>query len=434
MKDPTDQRSPSEPRLKRLVKAAREARERHKDRHRPSGFGFAIADRIAYVDAAVWDRLTARASIFLRRPYLGALEAAGPENMRGRYAVIFDGSAPVAAVAAQIVELSASRLALQKKAPDLSSIADPFERAVRKVAGKVARKVRSTALEGIEAKVLVCGNPLSWGQHGVAFAADVDPKRVWPGVAEALYRIRRAEKLEGQADFVVVKDLPAGDAGAEALRTFSFRPVETDPDMVLEIHRSWKRYEDYLASLQSKYRRTAVKIDSDFAEAGFRLAPLSGLSKHSAKLHELYLQVHGEARVRLTTLRPELLPALETACGADFRCTGAFRGEELVGFITTLHDGETAVGYYIGFDRAANAEAPIYFRLLQAVIGDAIELGCSRLSFGRTALEPKARLGAKPVPLAVWIRHRVPAMNWVLRRLLRSVHHDEAPERNPFKA
>ena len=65
--------------------------------------------------------------------------------------------------------------------------------------------------------------------------------------------------------------------------------------------------------------------------------------------------------------------------------------------MTTVKDGETAVGYYIGFDRKANADIPIYFRLLQSVIGHAIALGCKRLSLGRTALEPK-RVSA-PVPI-----------------------------------
>ena len=143
--------------------------------------------------------------------------------------------------------------------------------------------------------------------------------------------------------------------------------------------------------------------------------------------------MHEHARLRLVTLKPEFIPALAHTFGEDLRCTVVRRGAEMLGFVTTLKDGETAVGYYIGFDRAANAEVPLYFRLLQAVVDDAIKLGCRRLSLGRTALEPKARLGARPAPLRVWIRHRIPALNVLVRGLLHAAHHDEAPERNPFK-
>ena len=133
------------------------------------------------------------------------------------------------------------------------------------------------------------------------------------------------------------------------------------------------------------------------------------------------------------TLAPEFVPALATAFPTDFRVTVARRDSEVSGFATTLRDGDTAVGYYIGFDSAANAETPLYLRLLHAVVQDAIEMGCRRVSLGRTALEPKARLGARPAPMRVWVRHRVQALNMIVRGLLRTVSHEEAPDRNPFK-
>jgi hypothetical protein len=147
------------------------------------------------------------------------------------------------------------------------------------------------------------------------------------------------------------------------------------------------------------------------------------------------MAVHGNARVRLVTSGESYLPQLATALGDDFRCTVIRRNDEILGFVTSIRDGSTAIGYHIGFDRAAVAEGlPIYLRLLRATINDAIEWGCTSLSLGRTALEPKAAMGAKPENMSVWMRHRVPALNWILRGLLGSVTHEEAPERNPFKS
>jgi hypothetical protein len=68
------------------------------------------------------------------------------------------------------------------------------------------------------------------------------------------------------------------------------------------------------------------------------------------------------------------------------------------------------------------------------VVGHAIDLGCKQLSLGRTALEPKARLGAHPDPMRIWIRHRIPMLNLIVRGLLHTIDdHEEPPERNPFK-
>jgi hypothetical protein len=36
--------------------------------------------------------------------------------------------------------------------------------------------------------------------------------------------------------------------------------------------------------------------------------------------------------------------------------------------------------------------------------------------------------------MAIWLRHRVTPVNWLIRGLLGAVPHAEAPERNPFKA
>jgi Acetyltransferase (GNAT) domain len=399
--------------IKKLVHKAKAIHERHRERHRPSGFGFALADSIDYLDAARWQAVTREASVYLSPAYLRVLETAGPDNLRQRYALIFQGREPVAAVAAQVVTISAAKLPKSK-----------------------AAQLAAKPLERLEERMLVCGNLLSWGMHGVSFAEGANRAEVWPAVAEALYRLRRADRLFGDTDLVMLKDIPNESAeGIDALKRFSYRELETEPNMVLPIAPSWKSYDDYLASLTSSYRKTARKITKEVEAAGARVERLTTEEtiKQAATIHELYGKVHERQKLRLITLSPDFIPSLAAAFGDDFRCNVIRKDEETLGFVTTLKDGKTAVGYYIGFDSAANAEMPIYFRLLQTVIEDAIDLGCERLSLGRTALEPKARLGAKPEPMSVWIRHRIQALNFVVKGLLQTISHEEAPERSPFK-
>ena len=397
--------------LNKLVTKARDLREKHKERHRPSGYAFAVADSIDYFDRAHWDQVTSHDSLFLSRRYLRVLEEAGPENLRPCYALIFREREPVAAIAAQSVTVSLSRLT--KKASS------------------------NGRLDRLEEKMLVCGNLMSWGMHGICFAPNVDHQALWPAVAEAVYRLRRVDKLFGDTAFVMVKDIPDAHAsGATALSRYSYRELETEPNMVLDISPKWKNYDDYLASLTSRYRKQAKQIDKEVAAAGCVVEEINTeeIARDAEKLHALYLQTHKNARLRLVTLPVAFLPTLARQLGDDMRFTVLKKDDQLLGFVTTVKDGETAVGYYIGFDRKANADIPIYFRLLQAVVGHALALGCTRLSLGRTALEPKARLGARPDPMRVWIRHRIPMLNLIVRGLLHTLDdHDEAPDRNPFK-
>lgn len=398
------------PRMANPLKELRRAAAWHEERHRPSGFDFALSDSIDYLDGGAWDALTAGGSFFLQKPYLRALEATAPSNLKPRFALVFRGRTPLAAVVMQLVEIGAERVVAK---------------------GRPAAK----ALSKLSARALVCGNLFSWGPHGFAFARDADPAAVWPGVADALYRLRQAEKLSGKTDLVLVKDLFDGEsAGVEALKRFSYNPLDTDPNMVLQLDPAWKSFDDYLAGLHSKYRKNAARIVRDLEAAGCRLEPLGRWEREAAAVHRLYLEVHQAAAVRPVTLTPDYFPALAEAAGDRLRTTVVRRGDELLGFVTTIkEDDTTAIGYFIGFRRELKQDLPLYFALLQAVVADAIALGCRRLSFGRTALEPKAKLGARPVPTKIWVRHSNPLLNIAVKSLLGAVPHDEAPDRNPFK-
>lgn len=413
--------------LRRLAAKLKDARARHEERHRPTGFGFALGDRIDYLDAAHWDAVVAGSSVLLSRRVLRVIETAGPANVSPRYALVFAGARPVAAVVMQVVSIGGAQLR-GTAAPPRSARTIPTIK-------RLLHPVVSAAADGLQEKLLVAGNVMSWGCHGVAFAAGEDPARLWPGVAEAIYRIRRAERLNGSADLVMVKDLTAADAGVEALARFSYRPLPTEPNMVLAIDPGWNSHEDYLGALDSKNRKKVKDLAKKLGVAGCTTELLAGpVAAESARLHELYLAVQGNATVRLVTLSPAFLPALADALGENLRCTVIRRAGRIIGFVTTVRDGDTAIGYYIGFDREAAAEGlPIYLQLLHATVADAIHWKCRRLSLGRTALEPKAGLGARAEPMSVWVRHRVPALNWLLRGLLSAVPHVEAPERNPFK-
>ena len=402
------------------------AREHHRERHRPTGFGFALADSIDFLDGDTWDALVAGHSLFLQRRYLGALEQACPDNLAPRYALIFRGRQPVAAVVMQIVTVTGTR----------------FMKTPRPLEGRSARTLLRRALapalrragEAMRERIVVCGNLLSWGFHAVAFARDEDPAVIWPAVAEAIYRVRRAERLAGQSEFALVKDLSTAERpGVDALRRFGYRPVESDPNMVLEIPAAWRTYDDYVASLNAKYKNAARKIAKDLAQAGCVVSRLADVGLEAKRVHALYLNVVDNAAVRPVSLPVDFFPTLAAALGDDFRATIVRRDNRLVGFISVVRDGDTAVAYYIGFERTPGVGNTVYLALLHSVIGDAIELGCRRVSFGRTALEPKAGLGARPERLWLWARHRNPALNMIIRNLLRAVPHGEAPERNPFK-
>jgi hypothetical protein len=284
---------------------------------------------------------------------------------------------------------------------------------------------------------LVAGNLLVWGPRSLAFAADVPREQAWAWVDEAVTRVRRAVKHQGPMDFAMIKDWGGHDEVARgALRQTGFRHVDTEPDMALPLHPEWRHMDDYLGAMTSGYRSAAKKLLKDCSAAGLssRLMPAQEMSERADELHALYRAVHHAQGMRWVTLSPGYLPAMAQALGPDrFRCRVMERDGQLVGFVTSVRDGHTTLGYYIGYDRAQNETSPVYLTLLQSTVEDALHWRSERLSLGRTALEPKAKMGCEAVPLTCSVHHRLPPLNWVVGALARGAGHEEPPQRHPFK-
>ena len=403
--------------IKSIKSAISDRLQVRKELRGPAALYYAVADSIAMLDRAAWQALAGPSGFFMSAAYLEALETVLPRNLSPRYALIYSGTpearVPVAAVYMQIADISLAQLRPEKaRMAPLDELANNTHQ-----------------------RILTCGNLLTYGQHGIAIAAHADSKLAWHGVAEVLYRVRQAEKLAGKTHFIMIKDLHAPHREHAAhLENLSYRYVETEPNMVLSLQDAWKSHDDYLASLASKYRGSVKNsVFKIMEQARCSVEHASDVGELQDQLFALYKEVQSNAGVRMFELVPEYFSMLQKSAGDGFRCSVVRQEGKLLGFLISVADGDTAVAYHIGFDRAAAAGLPIYLRLLHAGIGDAISMGCKQISFGRTALEPKAALGCKPQPFGILVRHRQPVLNKMMKSLLLGIEHDEAPERSPFK-
>lgn len=399
--------------LKSIARGISISLEERKRLRRPTQLQIAIVDRFSQLNETSWQLVTRNGSFFHSAEYQRALEKFKPANMELRYAIINDGDTSLATVCIQI-----SRI-------DLTQV------------GNASRRKRLNAFSRrVGQRILVCGNLLIYGLHGVCIAEDADHQRVWNAVSEVLYRVRRAEKLAGSADLIVIKDMNEGNKrGSVMLKKLSYGVIDTEPNMVLALQPSWKTHEDYLGSLTSKFRSDIKnRVIKKFDESGCSIEKLDDVQAHGARLHELYLQVHGNATLRPFTLASTYWQELAQVAGNRMVIHAAKKDGVIVGFIVSLNDGDTAFAYHIGFDRSlVEAGIPIYLRLLHASLAQAIEFGCRRVSFGRTALEPKARMGCKPEKTFIWARHRHPMFNQLVQPFLKLIEHNEAPDVSPFK-
>lgn len=450
-------------------------------------FGYALADSLAFLNPAHWDQVTGRYGLFLSRPFLELLEENLPENLSTHYALAYRGRKPVAAVVAQGLKIRVADLT-SGGAPEewrgfWHSLGEAAQRSITRTKGQVllinnllpwarrdergqteevtemlagvasdiwrrwrglarlAERAAELPVGWVSQRFMVCGNLLTTGPHGAAFAEGEDPARLWLAVVESLNRIRGSNPLFSKSDLMMIKDLTAGGAEAEsALRGCSFRRFETEPNMIFHVKPTWTCFEDCLKDMKSDYRSRIRKTLKEVEAAGIVLERLSHeeVEAHSAEIHGLYHQVHDRQKLRLVAIQPGWIPALARRFKDDFRTVVARRrdSDKILGFVTVIRDGEEALGYYIGFDKTVASEgAPVYLGLVYAGVGQAIEMGVRRVILGRTALEPKAQIGAKAQPMWGFLRHLSPALNLAVPPVLALLPEPaQPPERHPFKA
>jgi len=447
---------------------------------------FALADSIAFLNASEWDSVSAHSGLFMSRRFLGLLEQNRPGNLTTHYALAYAEGRPVAAIVAQSLDIRVANLSSRRAEEERQGFWRSLEKATARsitrghkrfllfeallpwahldgatqaaeepelwpeVASslwrqwhgllKAAEHAAELPVAWVHQRMLVCGNLLSTGPHGVAFAEGEDPAQLWPVVEEALHRIRSSIKLFGDSDLVMIKDLTDDQKdAATSLRRFHFRRFETEPNMILHFKPGWRSFDDYLGDMRSEYRIRIRKTIRELETSGIvleRLGP-EQVKARAAEIYELYLQLHEHRNLRLVTIGPQWIPALAASFGDDFRTVIARpkEGSKLLGFVSVIRDGDSACGYYMGFDKATAAQGiPLYLGLVYASVGQGIEMGAKQIFLGRTALAPKAQIGAKAQPMYGYLRHRNAALNLAVPSILALLPSpDEPPERHPFK-
>ncbi|MFO0595720.1 MAG: GNAT family N-acetyltransferase [Myxococcaceae bacterium] len=376
----------------------------------------AVAERLGHLDASAWDRVTREGSVFVQRPFLRALERACPQNVAPRYALLFDGDRPMAALVMQLVHIE-GRSAVKSGASTGGLFVQLFDE-----------------------RALVLGNFAAWGETGLVLEPTATPAErelLWGEALRLCDRLRRFEKLEGQINVSFVKDATADEDDAALLRA-GYQRAPGGPDMVLHADPAWRGFDDYLASLASKRRRAVKKTLEDVAAAGYQVVSLdaAALERHAARLDALYGQVWANADVRPLRLTGRFFVELKHQLGDACAVTGLLKDGELDGFGVCLKSRErgatSAVGYYLGFDKT-KADAPLYLRLLISILERGLGFGARTISMGRTAEEPKARMGAVPAGKPLWVKHRTPPLNWAVGALLQTLEAPQVETHEVFK-
>jgi hypothetical protein len=176
--------------------------------------------------------------------------------------------------------------------------------------------------------------------------------------------------------------------------------------------------------------KTALRKSEDIT---IQNLSLEEIEFHKNKIESLYLQVLNKSQFQFGALHAESFVNLKRNLEEDFIIKGYFLGNTMVGFSSSFLFNSILDANYVGINYEFNQEYAIYQRMLYDYVELAIEKRCSELRFGRTAEEIKSSVGAIPVPMKLFVRHKNPIANRILKAIVSTIKPSQYELRKPFK-
>ena len=348
----------------------------------------------------------------LKSSRLSLLESAQLEAVYYRYAALFAGSQIVACASFQVLHLQDAHLSATGLPPAQYTLWKAFRRLFKP-------------------KLLVAGHLFRHDTVAFWVAPALTPHEGFTAYQQLVKRATRNTRAQA----VLLKD--AAPELRDYLQHFApkYQLLRGDISMELSLPAAWQATGDYEKALKHKYAQRFRNIRKAGSALSVQALSTEEVTAQSARLYELYLQVAQAQTVRLGFLSPDFLPLLKKAYPQELCIWGFYEGAELVAFASAWQKEGVLDMFYIGFDYGRNRDLQLYFNILFFAVEEGIRRQVGKIIFGRTALEAKARVGARAAYLYTFVYIRFAPARALFRRLQPALAtgNTEWESRHPFK-
>ncbi|WP_281847341.1 GNAT family N-acetyltransferase [Olleya namhaensis] len=369
-----------------------------------------------------WDGLPTR-DVFLKTPFLRALEVSCPDNIETNYVAIFkdDNIAGIAII--QRVELYLDNV-----------FRNTSDNALKRVTKSVIAKV-------VRGNTLIVGNLMHTGQHGLYFNPSVIAQTTY---LETVFKaidslsIQIKQDLNKTVRMVCFKDYFETDAlhiEAALFTANALYKVQVQPNMIFDIPQQWTTINDYTTALTKKYRsryKIALKKASVITK---RELNLEAIEAASYQIYGLYKTVSDNAKVNSFLLHDRHFFNLKKELNDQFKLFGYYLNDQLVGFYTLILNDTHLETYFLGYNSEYQYKHQLYLNMLYDMLSFGIVNKYTQIVYARTAMEIKSSVGAKPKTMHIYMKHtNTTFLNPLLKRIVNTLNPSiNWEERHPFK-
>jgi hypothetical protein len=360
-------------------------------------YSYRIFNSIENVDSTEWQQVRSASdgSIVMDPRFIAAAEASMKQVHKFWYIVVYDkGGAPVACTSVSAITV------------DLVDFADPIVTRIIRYMPWLFSRLRHL-------KILICGLPVSTGQHTLALAQRSASPQILPVLDTVICDLA----TEANADAIIYKEFGTGDLEwIEPLLPLGYRRISTPP-----MHFFKPLFDDlaqYCAALRGHYRwqinRSRRKLKHPGVELTVLTNPEEILRAYTCEVHALYRQMVDRAALKAEVLPIEFLHQIAMRLNGHVELIAIRKDGRIIAFGWCLH-GRSYHMLYAGLNYQLNHEFDLYFNLVYASLDRALRKRVSKIELGLGADAFKARLGCYSEPLYVFAKGQRPLMSFIVR-------------------
>ncbi|RED46540.1 peptidoglycan biosynthesis/recognition protein [Winogradskyella eximia] len=364
------------------------------------------------IPIAYWNNLNCCTNIYYSPEFLKAFEIANTD-IEFNYIFILKDEQAVAFANTQIVTIG------------IETITKNIT-----MSNKVRRVVNNMFCNN-HIRVLFCGNVFLSGEYGTFLKDNEDKVETFKAIAEGVKQLSKSVK---KIKAIFIKDFENTSLSiTNHLEAYDYAAMQVEPNMIITLKPEWHSFDDYKNALKSKYRVKANRADAKSEILKAQFFSEEDIQKHKNQLQELYHNTIDNADFNAQILNLDTYVHLKKAFKEKFIVKGYFLEDQLVGFLSAMQNRTHLDAHFIGIDYSNNKEFAIYPKILNDYVRLGIETKSDQINLGRTASEIKSTLGAEPMVLTCYGRHKQSLPNQVLKQFIKNVHIKSFKQHKPFK-
>jgi len=370
----------------------------------------------------IWEELDCATNYYFNPKFLRALEKNNPQ-ISFFYVVLQDeGDKAIAFTTVQIIDF----------------YIDDIENNLKSILKKVthfARKVKIIPKEK-PLRILISGNSFVSGEHGIFIKENQQKKKVIKKIAKAITQYTEKSPIyKNRIDLFIIKDFTKDSLNiTNELFDLNYYAFQIEPNMKLFFQKQWKDFDDYLASLKTKFRVKAKKAIS--LSSGLEVIEVTddNIVEFLPEITSLYKSVTSKSSFNLGSFDLRMYIDFKKHFKDSYFLKTFWLDKKMVGFMSGIMNQKNIDAHFVGIDYKFNRSHAIYQRMLYDYIDMGIKNKMNILNFGRTASEIKSSIGAFPEDLTIYIRHKKSVTNKILKLFLLRIQPSEFNQKFPFKA